>query len=156
MTNSSNDERAAQAPAQAHPTPWSRTFGDLDDDVPVFQDQPQEPTARSSAARLAALRQQRDRASQEHREKTRLARHAAQAQEDEALEKYTRQVNSGQTPDQGTRIMAARALERQGGSGLSTAQQLAGPTLARFRREQQDQADTDEQRRRRQGRRPRR
>jgi hypothetical protein len=121
-------------------TPWSQTFGE-DPEPDQILDQPQPPGPRSSAALHAARRLRNDQDALRDRQQASLARHAVEAREDEALEIYTRQRNAGHTPDAGTRVMAARALERAGGSGLSSAEQLAAPTLRRLRRQARDQDD---------------
>jgi hypothetical protein len=129
----------------------AETFGE-DVIMPVFTDQPQ-PTARSSAKRLAQLRAQNEAEITARRQTERLAKVAQEDREDQALELAIDQIQRRQRVPTGTRILATRALERAGGSGLSSAETLAGPTLARMRREAQDQdTDTD---RRRAGRRPR-
>jgi hypothetical protein len=129
----------------------AETFGE-DVITPEFTDQPT-VTARSSAARLAQLRAQNEQEAQARREMERLTKVAQEDREDQALELAIDQIQGQQRVPTGTRILATAALERRGGSGLSSAEQMAAPVLARLQREQQDQDQADDDRRR--GRRPR-
>jgi hypothetical protein len=109
-------------------------FGELDNDVPTFQDQPQVPGKRSSAARHAARRKANDLdAAMEgvddviDQARTREAEAAA----------YDRVMSSAK-PSTADKIAAARYAKAQGiVQPRPTAERLAGPTLDRRHREGQ-------------------
>jgi hypothetical protein len=111
-------------------------------------DQPRNGT-RSSAERIGRQLQADERDQAEELALAGLHRDARERREDLALERARTLIDQGRTPDRATIMLAARAQERYGGSGLSSAARLAAPSLARLRREAQDN-DHD----RRQGRRP--
>jgi hypothetical protein len=92
--------------------------------MPAFTDQPQ-PTARSSAKRLAQLRAQNEQEAKARREMERLAKVAQEDYEDQALELAIDQIQHKRKVAPGTRLLAASALERAGGSGLSSAEIMA-------------------------------
>jgi hypothetical protein len=135
------------------PPSWAAMYGDLDQDPNLFQDQPPTPGDRSSAAKHVARVRRDERAVAEARSLDRLVPAAEERREDEALERAIGLINRGGVPGTGTRLLAGRALDRRGGSGLSSAETMAARYLSRGRQQDQDQDDNDK--RRRQGRRPR-
>jgi len=105
----------------------AETFGE-DVIMPLFTDQPQ-PTARSSAKRLAQLRAQNEAEAGARREMDRLAKVAQEDREDQALELAIGQIQRKAKVSPATRILATAALERRGGSGLSSAELMATEAL---------------------------
>jgi hypothetical protein len=105
----------------------AETFGE-DVIMPTFTDHPQ-PTARSSAKRLAQLRAQNDSEAAARRQMDRLAKVAQEDREDQALELAIDQIQRRVKVSPRTRILAAAALERRGGSGLSSAELMATEAL---------------------------
>jgi hypothetical protein len=63
---------------------------------------------------------------------------ASERADDEALERAIDLINRGGTPGAQTRAGAMRALERQGGSGLTSAQQLAAGYFRRVQPQDDD------------------
>jgi hypothetical protein len=108
------------------------------------------PKGRSSAEQIAGRRRGGEQQAAQNRRLAGLRRVAQEQREDEALDLAVGQINQGRTPDTETTILAARAQARRGGSGLSSAERLAAPSLTRRQVEDLFHLDDD----RRDGRRP--
>jgi hypothetical protein len=145
MTNTDDDNLAESQ--ETYRKYLADTYGD-DVLVGLATDEP----ARNTTGKLIETRRRQDRQDAAHEQGLlTLQQDARERREDLALERARTMIDAGQTPDLATALLAARAQERQGGSGLSSAQRLAAPSLARLHREQGQNDDND----RRQGRRPR-
>ena len=125
-----------------------QTFGD-DALEGLATDQDRHPR-RTTAQKIDRRRRQDEQDQAEELAQLQVAHAAREHREDLALDRAVSMIEAGRTPDRATVILAARAQERHG-SGLPSAETLAGPTLARLRRETTD----DDDQARRQGRRPR-
>jgi hypothetical protein len=102
------------------PRSWAETFGEPTPSR--FQDQLKEPGPWSSAARHARRVQRREREAIENRQLQQLQRLAAEQDLDQALDHALELVQRGvRVPDK-LRVKAMAALERRGGSGLSSAE----------------------------------
>ena len=132
MTNRT-DMTEEQELAQGHPPAWSTVFGDEDMAAYMPQDQPAPPGPRSSASMHANRRRQHDQEARRDQDLARITASAREQAEDEALLEAQRLNRAGQAVPAGIRSMAARALDRRG-VRVSSAEQMAGPTLARLRR----------------------
>jgi hypothetical protein len=153
MTNST-DMTEEQELAQSHPPAWSTVFGDEDLSAYAPQDQPASPGPRSTATLHANRVRQGEQAARQDRDLAAIAASDRERAEDEALIEAQGLNRAGRAVPAGVRSMAMRALERRG-VRVPTSTTLAGPTLARLRREAQDRDDSDQAQRRRAGRRPR-
>jgi hypothetical protein len=137
-----------QEQAQDHPPSWAQTFGDLDLTPYQPQDQAPPPGPRSSAARHSARVREGERQAREARQLAQLQADARERLEDEALVQAQQMTRAGRRVPADIRELASAALARRG-VHVPSSETLAAPTLARLRREAQEQD------RRRAGRRPR-
>jgi hypothetical protein len=98
---------------------------------------PQPPGPNSSAAQLVSRAMKRRAEVVKERQLQRLGHLAAQDEEDAALERAKELLRKGGEPGRRTRDLAMRALERQGGDGLSSADQHAANYFRRHGWQQQ-------------------
>jgi hypothetical protein len=131
------------------PRSWAETFGDPAPNTPMFTDPPTEPRKGSTADLMASRVRESERAARHDRNLAVVATAAEQDREDRALASALRKTRLDKPIPEETAALAARALDRHGVKGATTAERLAAVAFRDLA------VPADDRRRRREGRRPR-